>query len=1014
MTEEKIIEGLTLSQGQSQTDRSSNELKDGFIGIDERSPEQLLLQAKRLAELIRFYPPIGAASGDWAPFFASVDESSVKAILSGTKGELAPHLALLVAFFQLYAKYPQEHINRLPGKHLDFFYERVLRFARRPPVPDRAHVLVELKKGSPAQAIGPDHEFEGKDQAGGLLTYSPVRETVLSAARIESVRSVFWDRSGAGRVRFAQKADSADGLGAPFTSAYPSWRAFGHPSLPEAQIGFAVASPVLRMKEGSRTVSLSLDVGGIDPAGFPAQALSSSLNIFVTGEKSWLGPYKPEATVAPGKLVLRIGIPAGDPAVVDHNPKLHASTFSAEAPVLQVLMQPGAALGYNQFRKLELTGAQLEVLVDGMQALELESEHGPLDPKKTFLPFGPRPGQGSRFMVRCTEALSKNLVELTLRVDWQGNPSDLATHYANYGVGTSFTATVDFQDAGSWRHSGTYALFQPLENGVRVFEFKSSTTGGTPGAQGLEARNIYALNKSGGAWARASAMRRATVNPVLEPHLRVSPLPARPGYLVFTYNRESLEEVYRQKTVQNLMEFAKGTKSTLIQLKEPYVPAVKGVSLKYRARSDKLNVTGTTVNDFAEPDVRFFLVGCFGQMLEHGYQRRQFAFVEDKRVSLFPRYDAEGQLLLGLQNLEAGRSVSILFQCAEGSADPDLEPHTPSWAVICDNYWRPLRPAEAFGDTTHNMRSSGLLTFVIPKEATSSNTIMPPGLVWIRGSIAHEVDAACRLVAVAANGVEVEMSTPQPSPAVLAKPNPPGTITRMRSVLPLVKSISQPYPTFGGAAPEGAESLRMRAAERLRHKSRTITRWDYERLVLEAFPSVHRVKCIPHAKEGSWLAPGNVLIIVVADLRNRNTSDPLRPRLDAETIDLITEHLRRRTGLGVNLKVRNPSYQRARFDLKVRLHAGYEFNFYSTKLNDELIAFLSPWARDASSEPLFGGRIYKSVVLNFIEDLTYVDYITDFKMFMPDRGTQEVHDARAGAPTEILVSDYGHTIREAT
>mgnify|MGYP003694597195 CR=1 FL=1 len=151
-------------------------------------------------------------------------------------------------------------------------------------------------------------------------------------------------------------------------------------------------------------------------------------------------------------------------------------------------------------------------------------------------------------------------------------------------------------------------------------------------------------------------------------------------------------------------------------------------------------------------------------------------------------------------------------------------------------------------------------------------------------------------------------------------------------------------------------------AERLRHKNRCITAWDYERIVAGSLPKVHKVKCIPHAKEGSWLAPGHASLVVVPDLRNQNAADPLQPKVNANTLDLITECVQASGGMQVRVQVKNPSYQKIQVDFKVKFRTGYEFNYYSETLKRELIAFLSPWAftsdRDISFEVRFISRSY--------------------------------------------------------
>ena len=70
---------------------------------------------------------------------------------------------------------------------------------------------------------------------------------------------------------------------------------------------------------------------------------------------------------------------------------------------------------------------------------------GSLNPKKAFLPFGPPPVGGSRFVVGYPEALSKKLTELKIRVRWLGVPADFEAHYDGYDAGIT--------SANQFRHS---------------------------------------------------------------------------------------------------------------------------------------------------------------------------------------------------------------------------------------------------------------------------------------------------------------------------------------------------------------------------------------------------------------------------------------------------------------------------------------------------------------------------------------------------------------------------------
>jgi hypothetical protein len=120
-------------------------------------------------------------------------------------------------------------MNGITARHLEFFYRRVLGFSPLAPRPDRAHLVIELKKGAARTALHPGHVFSaGKDASGVERLYAPLGETVLRHARVEALHSVFVDPADGSTVRFAPRADSADGLGAPLQGAQQSWQPFGH------------------------------------------------------------------------------------------------------------------------------------------------------------------------------------------------------------------------------------------------------------------------------------------------------------------------------------------------------------------------------------------------------------------------------------------------------------------------------------------------------------------------------------------------------------------------------------------------------------------------------------------------------------------------------------------------------------------------------------------------------------------------------------------------------------------
>jgi Baseplate J-like protein len=1022
MAEQDIIQNLIFQLGQSQDDRLATELGGHFADIDEQTTADLLHQTKVLAKFVNYYRdhptnPIG----DWSNFF--LDAINIPDLLTSQDANTPAHLALLLAFLELY-KQPQSVINHCTARHLDFYYQDVLRLTKRAAIADKVHVLLELKKNVIPTSIRPENLFSaGVDATNVELLYSPTRETIINAAKVASLRSLFLDASGHGTVRYAPIANSADGLGGELPADNFKWSGFGNSQLPAAQIGLAIAAPVLRMKEGDRKVTISLQLSNV-AANITNAALTKAFDLLLSSEKGWLkidlvSPHLDASNL----LTFQFTVSAKEKAIVDYDAAIHGYAYSAQAPITQILLRTDSLnIGYDDFRNVTIQSAQVAVAVSNITTLQLESDGGTLDAKKAFIPFGSQPTNGSRFLVGYPEALTKKLAEVSITVQWKNAPINFSDYYKDYGVtltNNSFQAVVTFQDGGDWTYNGQSNSLFNTNNATekRTLVFKPNTP--SVSANITEGMEVYALSVTDGFWAVNKAKKIVIRKAFLSVYQNAVPEP-QIGFITFSLTRDFLHNTYRQKYVENVLNFNKSG-GKLVTLNEPYTPSIQSISLAYQAYSGSVNIAAPALADFANPDLQFFHITPSGQMREHGYQRQQ---VESQlhagiasEVSLFPSFPDRGELLIGFQQLNAGDSVSVLFQVAEGSANPDLPAATIRWFVLCDNYWRPLSRSEVVLDTTNQLLSSGLIQFVIPSVATTQNTILPSGLIWIKAAISDNITAVCQLISITANAVEARFVDQGNDLSHLLTALEPNKITKLQNGLAAIKTVQQPYASFDGKAIENNRAFNMRSSERLRHKNRSLTPWDYERIILAAFPKIHRVKCIPHAHENSWLAPGHVLIVVIPDLKNKNALNQLEPKVAADIISQITTYLQKRAGMQVHIQVKNPNYQKIQLDFKVKFYPSYEFNYYKTQLNLAIIRFLSPWAYQADRDIAFGGKIYKSVLLNFIEDLPYVDYLTDFKMYSSSSASNKILDlneVKPLTPDTILVSDTAHIINLAS
>jgi hypothetical protein len=113
----------------------------------------------------------------------------------------------------------------------------------------------------------------------------------------------------------------------------------------------------------------------------------------------------------------------------------------------------------------------------------------------------------------------------------------------------------------------------------------------------------------------------------------------------------------------------------------------------------------------------------------------------------------------------------------------------------------------------------------------------------------------------------------------------------------------------------------------------------------------------------------------------------------------------------VNIETTNPDYEPVHLKFNVQFKRDYEFSVYKKVLNQDIIRYLSPWAFDTGADIPFGGTLEKSVVINFIERLGYVEVVREFQLLRAGN-TYDYEEITASSPMAVLVSCSQHDIFE--
>ena len=1010
---------LVNREGSDKHSRFPEALNPDLLKLNDFGLKDWMQFAVRFAAKINFFETENAEipSGNWCDFFiadAEIDDF-LQSVSTGNK--IPPHLALFVCFVYLLG-YTQKRFNLLTRRHLDFYFEKVLQTQKFKATPDEVYLIFELARNFTSEIVAAGTAVEaGKDSEGKKLIYKTTDELIVNKANLALVKTVYHNKakglfiadSDAPTLKLKETTDSTDKIPA-------GWWPFGYDNapgftdLPAAVSGFSVASGVLLMSSGERCVLISVQFE--KPVKyFAADAIIGNLEVSCTGEKGWIAPINvlAQTTNSSGKPVFSTGlknkgnqlditflIPAEEKAITGYNPKIHGGNYKSDLPVCRVYIKTGNSDGYQLYTALtaqKITNISIKTEVYGVLGSVVANDQGKLDTGKPFFAFGPQPLQNANLNLTNKEIFSKLWKKFHFSIDWKNTPSKVD------GSKRDSFADVYLQYRKSYKHNAKAATYKSLSSGESDLivenndHFKASLAIFSKAKWQVAKPEIKLFRQNGDKFSTVETINNESFPTDDETIVRIS------------LNQSFYHDMYPR-----IYALALSCNDTAVPLpNEPYTPLAENISVGYSAEADLIAYqTGKS----AENVIDFYHEYPFGQVL--------IPIQKVKSVSLTPEYQHGGNLYLGIENISVNQQVSLLFQLAEGSENPEAESFGKNekieWSILGNNEWKLLGPESVICDKTQNFLQSGIVKIAIPSVATDNSSLLPASYFWLKASMNKAYDAVCKVIEIKTQAVPAQFENNNNELSHLSSGLKENSISKLAGKIPGIKGVTQPFSSTGGKAEEDSFAHYQRVAERLRHKNRAITLWDYEHLILQHFPEVYKIKCLNHTKQRvvdgagkiSFLSPGNILIVVIPDIQNKNVFDIFEPRVSAAGLKSIQDFVNKYNSLHVNACVVNPTYEKVSVSLKVRFRAGFDEIYYQQVLNDAIVKMLSPWAFDKSAALNFGLTLHRSTVINSIEKLEYVDYIEDVVL---SKGTAtNLVNATPENPVSILVSAKKHNI----
>ncbi|MCL1123741.1 hypothetical protein [Shewanella surugensis] len=698
-------------------------------------------------------------------------------------------------------------------------------------------------------------------------------------------------------------------------------------------------------------------------------------------------------------------LPPSFPALMPYACQFNGQDWTMPSPGVQLTINPLATFfPYSIFRALLLSSIQFEVDVAGITELVAYNQHGRVDPSKSFHPFGAQASLQSHFIFGSHEMALKNIKHIAMTITWSELPTEktgFAFHYAQYPdniVNEHFLVELGWLKEGGWcSDHKRYLLFSASDEDV------------------LRSQSHIIANVNYDSVFEPSRNKKEVFDSASFDYN----LKSRGGFFKLTLVSPKMGFGHRDYTpllTQLLVDNAKTKRHQRPLPNLPYTPIIERFSLNYKA-SAMIDFSHTQMNMQSLQSVVH--IHPFG--FERIYPFQTDSSTSPKRVSsqdmrhyLFPRYRADGHLFIGLSGTSLSGVIQLFFHLDSNmdqenstlshntkkeSYDERSEPSL-TWLYLMNNQWKTLSDKNVLSDSTQGLLTSGIVTLDLPEALNQIHSIMPAGLFWISVVSNNTLSLFSKCYSVSVQGATVTRKLPSTGNLDKGAPQAPiaqgGTISDKWRAIPSIAemgTIDQKTPVFGGHRKEQQWELVQRASERLRHKGRAISTWDYERLILQAFSHIDKVACLPnivYPKQGVF--PGHLLIVVRPKVTQCHHGRCNAVSLSDVLLKQVTIFVQDLCSAFVQVEVREPEYESLQVRCKVKFTSNMNKGALMAQLNHDICEYLCPWTEAnrgqtgletavvKNSNLGLGWHVKTKDIDSFIHQLDYVSFVTQLSV----------------------------------
>lgn len=991
-------------------------------------------------------------------------------------GEMQPHIALLISFLDLY-KHQQKSLNNLVPEHLRFYYEEILDFCPGLSQPDHCHVHLSLKDGFKSFKVPSFTRFLGGiDEKGKDIVFQSEKSLLAVNSNITDYLTLTKNKRAEELLFAPFKSGSEHEFRVPsideFTGQMTSFGMFGATEdqtvrATMAHMGWAIASPELALAGGERkvTISFGLSLDGdqkeTDEKSW-TETLTGAFDLALTGVEGWIYPGELSVSTQDHLLSVHFTISENQEAVVGYDQSIHGERYQTSEPIALLTLSESvqedpkrdvfALLSSRLFE-----GYTIRTEVRGLPVKNIRNHEGNLFNEGLMTPFGSNPVVGAYLNVRNEEVAAKSLKEISLNIRWINVPTEAGfdEYYEAYNdylriyqpESTLFSRGV-FQTQLKWigmdgqvRSRPRYPLFgESSQEDITVVNSDDEPSSGAdePADGGTETvietitpveyrikvperEKIIRAEKKGltagltltltdpaetfGNAVYPRVVAQVTMDNTRKATYEMGLIGLVLGFLkaILAVLEAIVEGVKKAWCFITGKEYKKKVKKPRFKATpgQPFTPQLNGISLSYR--SEKIVALGKEGPD------QFYLIHPQG-----------IEPVSHRKSTLVPAYRESGYAFLGFDNLSPRKPLTLLLGIENRLDTHITEDFVPvKIEQLTTAGWRKSPLLE---DSTFGLNKTGVISFMIHHEVCNDSLLMPEGKFWIRLSAPESVVNSCKLTMLGVNAVKLSRVMTREDRQKPVMSIPPGKIREMNIPSQQISAIQQPFPSAGGQLPENRPEFYQRVAQRLSTKDRAVSLNDFQSMILQRFTNIFRVNLLP-AKYHNKKHCTQVTMSLVPVVGATDAIDKYRPIARADVLAEVLQSLRTKISPHVKLDVKHAGFEEVKIGLEVLFNDSSLNRELIEKLNQDLMAFMSPWIQPnelAYEEAL----VHTNDIIKFIRARPYVTNFRKFRIYLNNRLIYGQNVKKKGEQAEmsqqplipmnelnVLVSARQHDIR---